>query len=626
MDWLSTYHASIQCYEKEIVFKPKNETEFKFSGLRTGKPASPLISVVRARKLLAQGCHGFLASLVDLKKEEQQLEDIHIVRDFPDVFPDDLVGLPPDRELEFIIDLVPGTAPISKAPYRMAPLELKGLKDQLQELLEKGELNKVTIKNRYPLPRIDDLFDQLQASGISVDPAKVKAVTDWARPTIVTEIRSFLGMAGYYRRFIEGFSKIAMPFTRLTRKGVKFDWLEECEKSFQELKHRLVIAPVLTIPVGIGGMVIYSDASHRGLGCVLMQYAKVVAYASRSQESKVLLYPERTEYETETEDIRSLELELIASCPTSLFAKLTIKPSLIDQIKSAQTIDPYIMKVRGEIQAGKQTLFQLTEDEVVMYGTRLYVPNDTELGDLILKEAHHSPYTIHLGCTKMYRDLKEHYWWNNMKREIALYVGKCLTCQQVKAEHQRPSGLLHPLKIPQWKWEHISMDFVMTLPKTPKGHDSVGVVVDHLTKSAHFIAYSMKHSREKLMQLYIDMVVKLLGVPVSIVSDKDPRFTSRFWKSLHEALGIRLKFSTAYHPQTDGQSERVIQILEDMLRACALDLKGSWEKHLPLVEFAYNNSFQATIGWPHMKHYMVRNVDLLFIGMRLVNGKLWDQN
>lgn len=182
-----------------------------------------------------------------------------------------------------------------------------------------------------------------------------------------------------------------------------------------------------------------------------------------------------------------------------------------------------------------------------------------------------------------------------MKRNVVEFVEKCLTCQQVKAEHQRPAGTLQPLEIPEWKWDQITMDFVSGLPKTRQNHDSVWVIVDRLTKSAHFLPVNTTYTMDKLAELYVQNIVRLHGVPKSIVSDRDSRFTSKFWRSLQNALGTKLKFSTAYHPQTDGQSERTIQILEDLLRACAVDFQGTWEKFLPLAEFAYNNSYQATI-------------------------------
>ncbi|RVW68714.1 Retrovirus-related Pol polyprotein from transposon 17.6 [Vitis vinifera] len=351
MDWLASYHASVDYFEKRVTFSIPGQPKFSFEGKHVDRPLR-MISALRASSLLKKGCQGFLASVVS-NESDLKLEDIPIVREYPDVFPEDLPGLPPEREVKFTIDLVPGTGPMSKAPYRMAPVELKELKVQLQELLDKGfirpsvspwgapvlfvkkkdgsmrlcidyrELNKVTVRNKYPLPRIDDLFDQLQGAcvfskidlrsgyhqlrvrgedvpktafrtsndGISVDPGKVDAVANWRRPSTMTEIRSFLGLAGYYRRFIEGFSKIALPLTKLTQKGVKFEWSDDCECSFQELKNRLVSAPILTIPSGSGGFVVYSDASHQGLGCVLMQHGRVVAYASRQLKPYERNYP-----------------------------------------------------------------------------------------------------------------------------------------------------------------------------------------------------------------------------------------------------------------------------------------------------------------------------------------------
>ena len=168
---------------------------------------------------------------------------------------------------------------------------------------------------------------------------------------------------------------------------------------------------------------------------------------------------------------------------------------------------------------------------------------------------------------------------------------RCLTCQQVKDEHQKPAELLQPLEVAEWKWEHVTMDFVTYLPRTPQRHDAMWVIVDWLTKSAHFLAVRMTFSLERFCRLYIREIVRLHGVLVSIVSDRDPRFTAHFWKSFQKAMGTRLTMSIAFHPQTDGQSERTIQVLEDMLRACVLDRQGSWEEHLPLVEFAYNNSY-----------------------------------
>ena len=215
---------------------------------------------------------------------------------------------------------------------------------------------------------------------------------------------------------------------------------------------------------------------------------------------------------------------------------------------------------------------------------------------MILDEAHKSRMSMHPGSTKMYQDLKKIFWWSGLKRDVAEYVAACLICQKAKVEHQKPGGQLQPLRIPQWKWDSISMDFVSGLPRTAANHDAIWVVVDRLTKSAHFIPINMRYSLNKLTQIYIKEVVRLHGVPSSIVSDRDPRFSSQFWRSLHDAIGTRLKLSSAYHPQTDGQTERTIQSLEDVLRACALEEQGSWDQVLPLAEFTYNNSYHASIG------------------------------
>nr|GEW51454.1 transposon Ty3-I Gag-Pol polyprotein [Tanacetum cinerariifolium] len=239
---------------------------------------------------------------------------------------------------------------------------------------------------------------------------------------------------------------------------------------------------------------------------------------------------------------------------------------------------------------GKQEEFRVDEHGVIWYGNRLCVPDASSLREAVLSEAHSSLFSIHPGSTKMYRDLKQNFWWNGMKQDVARFVAKCLTCQQVKIEHQCASGLLQPLDIPPLKWDQISMDFVTGFPRTFKKNDAIWVVVDRLTKSAHLLPIQQGYSVSKLAEIFQQEIIRLHGTPTSIVFDRDSRFTSQFWKGLQNASGTRLKFNTAFHPQTDGQTERIIQTLEDMLRSCALEWTGNWDEYLCLVEFAYNNS------------------------------------
>ena len=433
------------------------------------------------------------------------------------------------------------------------------------------------------------------------------------------------------------------------------------------MKAFLTEAPVLTQLTCGKEYVIFSDASLNGLGCVLMQEGKVVAYASR------LLKPHEKNYPTHDlelaaivfalkiwrhylygekcfiyidhkslkylpsqrelnlrqrrwmelikdydcvidyhpgkanvvadalsrktmQTLRTLNAHLSLTNEGTVVTELIARPSLLNRVLEAQRKDEKIAVIVSQIGNGKEIEFTVNEDGVLYYKDRVCVPDDNDLRKAILEEAHSGSFAIHPGSTKMYQDLKMAFWWFGMKREISEFVTKCLVCQRVKAEHQVPSGLLQPIRILEWKWDRITMDFVVGLPLTGRKHDSVWVVVDRLTKSAHFLPVRTDYSLDKLAELYIKEIVRLHGIPISIISDRDPRFTSRFWGKLQETLGTRLNFSTAFHPQTDGQSERVIQIMEDMLRSCVIDYEGSWDRHIPLVEFVYNNSFQSSIG------------------------------
>jgi hypothetical protein len=235
---------------------------------------------------------------------------------------------------------------------------------------------------------------------------------------------------------------------------------------------------------------------------------------------------------------------------------IELEPTLEQDIRKGQKDDEKINEIRQLIIDGKGKDFREDAEGVVWFKDRLCVRNIISIQELILEEAHETAYSIHPGSEKMYQDLKRRFWWYGMKREIAEYVARCDSCQRIKAEHQRPVGLLQPLQIPQWKWDEIGMDFIVGLPRTRAGCDSIWVVVDHLTKTAHFIPVKTTYSTAVLAELYMSRIVCLHGISKKIISDRGTQFTSHFWQQLHEALGTHLKFSSAYHPQTDGQTER----------------------------------------------------------------------
>nr|GEY77763.1 putative reverse transcriptase domain-containing protein [Tanacetum cinerariifolium] len=241
---------------------------------------------------------------------------------------------------------------------------------------------------------------------------------------------------------------------------------------------------------------------------------------------------------------------------------MTIYSSIKARIMEAQIEASKGANTQAEILKGLDKQFERKEDGGLYVAKRIWVPVYGNSRTLIMNEAHTS----------------------KIKKDIALYVSKCLTCSKVKAENQKPLGLLQQLEIPEWKWENITMDFIVKLPRTSSEHDAIWVIVDRLTKSVHFLAIHEDYKTERLARLYINEIIARYGVLVSVISNRDSHFTSRFWQSLQKASGMQLDLSTSYHPQTDGQSERTIQTLEDMLRACAIDFGGiETECHLKIL-------------------------------------------
>jgi hypothetical protein len=276
-------------------------------------------------------------------------------------------------------------------------------------------------------------------------------------------------------------------------------------------------------------------------------------------------------------EIRYLNLAIVNDAAVAMEVESTLEA----EIWEGQLEDAKLKEIRQLIKDNRTSDFTEDSQGTLWLVNWICVPNLKHLKELILREAHDWAYSIHLGSIKMYKDLKTRYWWYGMKWDIAEYVSLCDTCQRVKAEHQGLAGLLQPLKIPEWKWEEIRMDFILGLPRTQAGYDSIWIIVDRLTKVAHFILVKTTYYGAKLAELYMSRIVCLHGVPKKIVSDRGSQFTSKFWEKLHKSMDTKLNFSSADHPQIDGQTERTNQILEDMLRACALKYGKSWDKSLP---------------------------------------------
>ncbi|KAL5556669.1 hypothetical protein UlMin_038905 [Ulmus minor] len=558
MDFLSKYNATIECRHRRVVFRPTEGDEFSYVG-EGGRSHKVIISSMRARKLLSSGCQGYLATVVDTTHEEKfKPEEIAVVREFPDVFPEELPGIPPEREISFEIELLPGSAPVSKAPYRMAPAELKELQIQLQELLDKGfirpscspwgapvlfvkkkdgtlrmcidyrELNKLTIKNKYPLPRIDDLFDQLKGAA---NFSKIDLRSGYHQLRIKDNDvpkTAFRTRYGHYEFLL-------MPFG-LTNAPAAF--MDLMNRVFTQYLDKFII-------VFIDDILVYSKTpeeheEHLRVTLQLLRDSKLYAkfskcdfwlskvhflghVVSKEGTSATLMSVQGLPKHLQS-DINSLELEFIGG----QLSALTLQPTIMEGMRGAQELDPTLFQIREAVENGTNTEFSISTDGVLSLKGRICIPEDEELRNQLLTEAHATPYSVHPGATKMYKDMKKAFWWSGLKKDVASYVAKCLVCQKIKAEHQRPAGVLQPIEIPEWKWEQISMDFVVGLPKTSNGYDAIWVIVDRLTKSAHFLPIKITYSLEQLADLYVKEIVRLHGVPISIISDRDSRFTSAF--------------------------------------------------------------------------------------------------
>ena len=822
--WLKRHNPVINWDTSKVVVSSNgNQCELPLHS-DIDPPAVEMISALQAKRDMTKGEQMYLA-LVKVVEQDNAATKVtvdpdteKIISEFKDVFPDDLPsGLPPKREIDHRIELEPGQNPPSRPTYRMSQPEMDELKKQLSELMDKGyvqeskspygapvlfvkkkdgtmrmcidyrALNKITIKNKYPLPRIDELLDrslgakyfskidlrsgywqvriadedvpktafrtryghyeflvmpfgltnapatfmhlmqqtfrkhlddfvivflddvlifsktkeeheqhlrivlqtlrdkQLYAKlskceffkseigflghiinqhGIKMEPSKIEAVTKWPQPKNVHEVRSFLGLAGYYRRFVKDFSMIASPLTELLHKNKKFEWTDVQESAFQQLKLAVCGAPVLIIPNPKLPYTIVTDASGFAIGAALCQdHSKGLqpcAYLSRKMNDHERNYPvheqellaivhalrewrhyllgskftvitdHRSLQYLATQDklsarqtrwsefLQQFDYEIkyrpgkendvadgLSRRPDHQIAALNkssiiISTELLDTIKAEYQNDKVTRKI---LEKGHKE-YSVRDGVIYTSDNRLYIPLNESVKLQLMKEYHDTEINGHLGEFKTLERLSRQYYWPNMRKAVQQYISQCHSCQMNKASSQLPIGLLQSLDIPGKRWETVSMDLITQLPVTKSGNDAIVVFVDKFTKMVHCVATTTTCTADEIARIFFDSVVRLHGIPKYIVSDRDPRFTSKFWQQLWKLCNTQLKMSTAYHPQTDGQTERANRTLEDILRHYVSNKQDDWDEHLTAAEIAVNSGVQASTGFtPYYLNY-----------------------
>nr|GFA47664.1 putative reverse transcriptase domain-containing protein [Tanacetum cinerariifolium] len=493
MDWLAKYQAVIACAEKIVRIPWGNETLI-IHGDGSNQGNATRLSIISCTKIEKYMMKGFLIFLAHITMKE------------------DLPGLPLTRPVEFQIDLVHGAAPVVRAPYRLAPSEMKELAEQLKELSDKGfirpssstwgalvlfvkkkdglfrmcidyrELNKLTVKNRYPLPRIDDLFDQLQGSSVysKIDLRSGYHQLRVCKPYLGKFVIVFIDDILIYSKDEKENEELLKAILELLKKE-EFDY--DCDIRYHSRKAKVVV-----------------DALSRKEREPPLRVRALVMTIGLDLPRQIL------NAQTKARKPKNIKKEDVGGM-------------LVDNSKDSE-------KVRTE------ELEPRTDGTLCLNG-RSWLPCYGDLQTVIMHESHKSKYYIHPGS------MKKLYWWPNMKADIATFVSKCLTCAKVMAKRQIPSGLLVQPKIPEWKWDNITMDFITKLPKSSQGYDTIWVIVDRLTKSAIFTPIRETDPMDKLARIYLKEVVTRHEIPISIISDRDPRFASNFWRSLQNAL-VRL--------------------------------------------------------------------------------------
>ncbi|GJP73723.1 hypothetical protein CLOP_g4413, partial [Closterium sp. NIES-67] len=634
---------------------------------------------------------GFLAIATEVENDGEKASETpekikELLKEFQDILPDDLPNeLPPYRTHQHEIVEEPGSKPTFRAPYRLSPTELTDMKKQIEYLLAKGlirpstspygapvlftpkpdgslrmcidyrALNKQTIKNKYPIPRIDDLLDQLRGATVF---SKLDLRSGyWQIRMADNSIHktAFRTRYGSYEYLVMPFGLTNAPATfQAEMNHILRPLLDECVVVYlddiliysrdmkQHVEHLRRVFEILrrerfyvNCPRANSPLKRRSD---QAVGAVLMQDQgnglQPIAYLRKKLHGAELNYPIHDkealaiviafkawrcylEGRRTTVYTRPLQPEIFedttqpfqAAGPVDRLPRDTLplrhrvqarpqeqsrrsQPACTpDSSPTGTPIDPEIPL------AEKRHLLQWDNDIAYRKGsTKIWVPNYPPLRQLLLEEYHDVLYAGHFGSNKTLTGIAKHYYWPHMADDVQKFVTSCDTCQRMKSSKQKKAGLLQPLPVPEQLWQVVSLDFITGLPPTSSGHDAILVVIDKFSKMGHFIPTHTTARTEETAQLFVRHIISQHGIPTTLISDRDPKFTSKFWKELMSLLGTKLAMSSAYHPQTDGQTERLNQIVEQLLRAACKDDISKWDLHLPVLEFAYNNATHAATG------------------------------
>ena len=820
MPWLQHFNPRIDFRTLTLAFEHRGEPILLVTPTDQDdqdQPAPHLLSHVQLKRAARKGDSVFLAMIspaadAAAAAADDQEEDhptlAQLQADYSDLFKEHLpTELPPKRDVDHKIDIEPGVPPPCRQPYRMSPGELDELKKQLQDLIDNGlirpssspygapvlfvkkkdgsmrlcvdyrALNKHTVKNRYPLPRIDELLDRLghakifskldltsgyhqiriadndipktafrtryghfefvvmpfgltnapstfqtlmnsifhpyldkfvtvylddilifskneeehaehlrlvlnllrkhklycklskceffrrrlnflghtiSGQGIETDQDKITSIQDWPTPKNLKQLQSFLGLANYYRRFIQNYSTIAVPLTALTRKDQAYVWTESQEQAFQDLKQALTTAPVLSaprdeLPYSIR---VTTDASDYAIGAVLSQVTpqgdKPIAFESRTLSSaernystydkemlsiihalkkwrhyvhgrpcdvytdhhsikffldQTRLLPRQSHYVDFLQSFGSdLVIKYLKGSSNVVADALSRRPDYeLNVLLSVAANSTWFSDLKQAYSTHAPLLVDLQEIDGLYYkisddtlSKRLFIPSVPELRTTVLSANHDPSCAGHLGIDKTYELVSRHYFWPNMSADVRTFVQSCVSCQRNKATNKKPAGLLQPLPVPAEKWDTLTMDLIVHLPKTKSGSDAIITFVDKLSKMAHFAATTTTCNARDVADLLLQNVVRLHGVPRNLVTDRDPRFTGSFFSAFLDSVGTKSLLSTSFHPETDGQSERANRTIEEMLRAYVNQHHDDWDLYLAPLELAYNNSKQAS--------------------------------